>query len=152
MDSILPITDVAAEKLAILARDSLSSYCYTECKAYCCRHGHLLLTGKEVELFKDTRKEDLKIVSLHDGIDGQRYVLNLKSHVDGCPNLSGYKCIIHKDPDRPKACKEFPLFIWKDKTVMVTNVCPAVKDNMLFPYLTQFKSMGYKIVYGDRNK
>ncbi len=155
-------TDVEAEKLAISARESISSYCYTECKAYCCRKGYLLLTAEEVALMRNSCKDDLEMIPTD--ANEQRYVFNLGSRVTGCPNLENnsdinsdnhadrYKCIIHKDPKRPKACKEFPLFIWSNKTVMVTNVCPAVKEHKLYPYLVQFKSMGYKIIYGSDTK
>ena len=79
----------------------------------------------------------------------KRYIFNLSK---GCPNLKDYKCIIHKNPKRPKACKEFPLFVWKNQTIMITKVCPAVKENKLYPYLARFKKKGYKIMYNSDNK
>jgi Fe-S-cluster containining protein len=139
--------DVAAERLAMAARDSLSSYCYSECKAHCCRKGHLLLTAGEVDLLKDTHKEDLKMISVQAKTHEKRYVFRLESNVDGCPNLLNYKCMIHKNPARPKACREFPIFIRKNKTLTVTRACPAVKENKLYPYLAEFKMMGYALVY-----
>jgi len=141
------IKDAVAETLAINARESLSSYCYTECKAYCCRRGYLILSAKEVSLMKDTLKEDLKIMPIRTESDKKRYIFNLGSGINGCPNLTDYKCTIHTNLSRPKACKEFPLFIWKNKTVLVTDECPAVKENKLYSYLSEFKAMGYKIVY-----
>ena len=145
------VKDIIAEELAVAARESLSSYCYTECKAYCCRHGYLLLTAKEVELMQDTQKEGLLIIPVEMEVDDRRFVFDLGSRDDGCTNLQKYQCMIHKNPARPKACKEFPLFIWKDKTIMVTHACPAVKENMLYPYLAEFKRMGYKIIYKEGN-
>ncbi|MGV8086095.1 MAG: YkgJ family cysteine cluster protein [Candidatus Woesearchaeota archaeon] len=145
------ITDIVAQKLAVAARESLSSYCYSECKAYCCRRGYLLLSEEEVGLMLNIHKEDLNVMPLRDETDKKRYIFNLGSKGLGCPNLSEYKCIIHKNPKRPKACKEFPLFFWGDKTIVVTDECPAVKENKLYPYLSQFKTMGYKVVYVDKN-
>jgi hypothetical protein len=128
------------ERLAISARKSISSYCYNECLAYCCRRGYLLLSEKEVNLLK-IDITTLKILPVD-----KRYIFNLST---GCPNLKKYKCIIHTNPDRPKTCKEFPLFI-SEKTIIITEDCPAVKDNMLYPFLAEFKKMGYEIKYSDR--
>lgn len=129
-----------AEDLAVRARESLSSYCYNECLAYCCRKGYLLLSEPEVPLFQMDIK-DLVIMPID-----RSYIFNLGK---GCPNLQGYKCLIHKNPLRPKACKEFPLFIF-GKTVVVTEDCPAVKQNKLYPFLAEFKSMGYNLVYSTK--
>jgi Fe-S-cluster containining protein len=134
------IKNVAAEKLAVRARESLSKYCYNECMAYCCRRGHLLLSEKEASLLQ----LDIKDLILMP-VDG-RYIFNLGK---GCPNLKEHKCIIHKDLGRPKACKEFPLFIFEN-TVIVTDDCPAVEQNQLYAYLAEFKSMGYVLVYSQR--
>jgi Fe-S-cluster containining protein len=135
-----------AEALAITARKSISSYCYKECLAYCCRRGYLLLSEKEVTLMKDTKIADLKIMPKDLEADNERYIFNIGLKPQGCPNLIKYKCTIHKNPERPKACKEYPLFIFEN-TVIVTDECPAVKENMLYPYLAKFKALGYTIIY-----
>lgn len=141
-----PIKDAYAEKLAITARASIGDYCHSECKASCCRKGYLLLTAKEVKLLS-ARKKDLKTIPVELEIGKRGYVFELGAKNAGCPHLQDYKCMIHKNPCRPKACKEFPLFIWEKKTVMVTYACPAVKENMLYPYLAEFKKKGYKLKY-----
>ena len=129
-----------SERLAISARASLSSYCYTECLAYCCRKGYLLLSEKEIYLLRlDTK--NLKVMPVD-----KRYIFNLSK---GCPNLIDYKCAVHKNKDRPKACREFPLFVY-DKTVIITDDCPAVKENRLYPFLAEFKKMGFEIVYTEK--
>ena len=138
-----------AEELAVDARRSISSYCYTECMAYCCRRGYLLLSEKEVSLMKDTKIETLKTMPKNLETDSKRYIFNIGLKPQGCPNLIKYKCTIHKNPDRPKPCKEYPLFVFEN-TVIITDECPAVKENKLYPFLTQFKAMGYKIVYSDK--
>jgi hypothetical protein len=129
-----------AESLAISARESISSYCYNECLAYCCRKGYLLLSEKEVNLLQMDIK-NLVILPVD-----KRYIFNLSK---GCPNLKEYKCIIHKNPERPKACKEFPLFICEN-TIVVTEDCPAVKQDMLYPYLAEFKARGYTLIYTSK--
>ncbi len=30
-----------------------------------------------------------------------------------CPSLNDFKCIIHKDLERPLVCKQFPIFFYK---------------------------------------
>ena len=129
-----------AEELAIRARESISSYCYTECLAFCCRRGYLLLSEKEVALLC------LDIKDLHIMPIDKRYIFNLSK---GCPNLVEYKCKIHKNPDRPNVCKEFPLFIHYN-TIILTEDCPAVKDNQLYPFLAEFKAMGFTLVYTSK--
>ena len=124
-----------AESLAIKARESLSSYCFEECLAFCCRKGYLLLSNKEVALLHLDIK-DLKILPID-----KRYIFNLAK---GCPNLKEYKCIIHNNIERPKACREFPLFI-KDNTVIISEDCPAI--NKLYPYLAEFKRLGFTLIY-----
>ena len=52
------INEFDAEQLAIHARASISNYCFTECKAYCCRKGYLLLNSEEVSLMQGTSKDD----------------------------------------------------------------------------------------------
>lgn len=89
----------------------------------------------------------LRVIDVHEGLGGKRFALNLGASGFSCPNLSGFKCLIHKSRSRPLACREFPLFIRKDKIVMVTFRCPAAKENLLYPFLAKFKKMGYKIVY-----
>jgi len=151
METSLIVKDDAAINLAIAARKSISSYCYSECMAYCCRRGYLLLSEEEVGLMRNTRIEDLKLMPIRSEIvnDAKRYIFSIRADGRGCPNLSEYKCVIHTNPKRPKACKEYPLFIWENKTIVITDECPAVKENQLYPYLAEFKKMGYKLIYSS---
>ncbi|MGV8169264.1 MAG: YkgJ family cysteine cluster protein [Candidatus Nanoarchaeia archaeon] len=142
--------DIVAEELAVAARESISKYCYEECNARCCRTGYLLLTPKEVVVVQGTHEKKLEMIPAHTKLDENAQVLHLESRHNGCPNLQNFKCIIHKNPERPKTCKDFPLFIWKDKVIMVTCECPAVRANKLYPYLSEFKKKGYKLVYTPR--
>jgi Fe-S-cluster containining protein len=134
--------DDIAQRLAATARNSLSTYCSTECKAYCCRQGHLLLTAEEADTVMNVRKGDLRVMSL---AQGKRYVLDLGSSEQPCPNLEDFKCRIHKTKARPKACREFPLFIRDNKVIFVSLNCPAARENKLYPFLAKFKKMGYAI-------
>jgi len=143
------IIDAAAEELAVLARRSLSDYCCFECEAYCCRIGYLLLSANEVGLMKDVDISTLKMMPLRSEIDEKRYIFSLGLGRAGCPNLSNSQCIIHTNPARPDACKKYPLFIGENKTVIITDECPGVRENRLFTYLSEFKTMGYTLVYFD---
>lgn len=132
--------DVSAEVIADNARNSISSYCFNECKSYCCRKGFLVLSLSQVKLLTNGKEDGLKKIS------EDSYSLDLSSN-GGCPSLKEDKCVIHKNNDRPSACKEFPLFIWEDGSVKVSQRCPAVKDGLLYPYLAELKSKGYIIRY-----
>ena len=135
-----------AEKIADEARDSISSFCYEECHAYCCRKGYLLLNefnadavtkGKKEQMIKDETLKKLK--------DGE-YSMGMSSLSDGCPSLKDFKCTIHKSPFKTKACHEFPIFIdEKNKTIGLSPRCPAVKTGKFYAYEHQWLKMGYKL-------
>lgn len=140
---------IAAEKLAVKARESISKYCFTECGAYCCRKGYLPMTAKQAKVVGGDEKNNLIEKGFLTKIEGGKYVLELWGDTQGCPRLDGFKCTIHKNPDRPTACKEFPIFIWGKNTIRVSRRCPAVKEDLLYPYLAKFKLMGYELSYGS---
>lgn len=131
------------ELLANEARTSISEYCFTECNAYCCRKGYILLSREEADLLTHNKTDELiekEVIAIE---EGGEYVVDFSKQ--NCPSLKDNMCTIHKNPNRPKACKEFPLFIWPHKIIHISQRCPAVKENKLYPYLTQFKLMGYTI-------
>jgi Fe-S-cluster containining protein len=144
-----------AERLAVKARNSISKYCYSECNAYCCRKGYILLNTNEAKLVTGkTQKglEKLKEIGVLIKTEKGKYVIDLAEKQTGCPSLNESRCIIHDNPKRPAACKEFPLFIWKidgKDIIHVSERCPAVKEGMLYPYLAKFKMMGFDINYRD---
>ncbi|MBN2142879.1 YkgJ family cysteine cluster protein [Candidatus Woesearchaeota archaeon] len=142
------VNDTEARKLADEARDSISEYCFSECKAYCCRKGFLLLSDEEAHLISNSRRAELEAKKVIDKWEDGGFVLRMGFEGQSCPSLLDNKCAIHKHPQRPKGCKEFPLFFWSNDTVFVSKTCPAVRENMLYPYLARLKKMGYKIVYG----
>lgn len=136
------VTKEKMERLASKARNSISEYCFNECHAYCCRKGYLLLTPKEADLLSDHQKKEMVVQKILTVIRGGKYVLDLGLH--GCPQLRAYKCCVHKNSGRSLACKEFPLFI-SGHNIRLSRRCPAVRENILYPYLAKFKLLGYNI-------
>jgi len=136
---------MGVNKLADDARNGISDFCIEECKAYCCRKGYLVLTIEELELVTKGNVKGLMakgIVKKH----GDKYSLHLGASGFQCPSLDGeFKCTIHKDPKRPSACKQFPVFIW-GKMIRVSERCLALKAGKLYPYIKEFERNGYGIV------
>ena len=130
------------ERIANDARRSLSKYCYEECSAYCCRKGYLVLTEKEADIVTQGKKDEMikegRIKELKDG----KYSMNLSPN---CPSLVDNKCIIHKSHSRPKACKDFPLFLSTGE-FMFSGRCPAVRQGKLIPYSYKLVRNGMKYI------
>lgn len=119
------------------ARKSIGEFCMNECNAYCCRKGYLVLSEREVKLMiKDFSHPGLK--KLEDGT----YSFDLKT---GCPQLSGSKCLVHKDPGRSPTCSKFPIFLRENKKVHFSSRCPAVKGNKFYGVIAELIQDGYKI-------
>ena len=115
------------ETLAKEARNSIGEFCMEECKSYCCRKGYLSLSKKEAALLSDNRIDEwVKKRLLHKL--GKKY----------------FKCTVHKDPNRPKACQNYPIFI-KGNKIRLSSRCLAVNADKLYPYISQFLKLGYKI-------
>lgn len=127
-----------AERVADKARRAISDFCINDCRAYCCRKGYLTFGKDSVKAVTQGR-----IVALKE-ING-KYSMHLGS---GCPSLKDFKCLIHKNPKRPLACRQFPIFL-EGKTVRLSPRCLAVKNNLLYPYVAKLVKMGYKI--GENN-
>jgi Fe-S-cluster containining protein len=132
---------ISAENLAEKARESISGYCSRECKSYCCRKGYLLLTENERDLVIAEKTEKLLRENILTLTKDKRYLLNLSP--DGCPRLKDFKCELHDNPDRPKACKEFPVFMWENKKINISQRCPASKENLFYAFLAEFRKLGY---------
>jgi hypothetical protein len=71
--------------------------------------------------------------------NGKR-MLNLEG---GCPSLGDFRCIIHGHIDMPIACRDFPIFMWDNKVIRLSARCPAVKNNILYPYIAELSMEGY---------
>ncbi len=48
------------ERILDEARRSISKFCIEECKAYCCRKGHLTLTAKETDLITQNKTKEFE--------------------------------------------------------------------------------------------
>ncbi|HZX44598.1 MAG TPA: YkgJ family cysteine cluster protein [Candidatus Nanoarchaeia archaeon] len=131
------------ETLAKEARNSIGEFCMEECKSYCCRKGYLSLSKKEAALLSDNRIDEwVKKRLLHKL--GKKYSFFLGSEQFPCPKLKDFKCTVHKDPNRPKACQNYPIFI-KGNKIRLSSRCLAVNADKLYPYISQFLKLGYKI-------
>lgn len=113
------------------------------CQAKCCRRGFLVLMNKEevISIVGDKELEFSKEKILKPSKNGfLLYDLEKKP----CKNLkSDLKCGIHKNPNRPRVCGDYPLFIFKDY-VMPAEDCSAVKAGLLDHYVKEIEGLGYK--------
>ncbi len=145
MKPILVLKD-SAEAIAIEARASIGKYCIEECKAYCCRSSHLILDEGQVDVVTQGKREEITGRKLLERIPDRRYSLDMGDHSQPCPSLGrDFRCRIHKDSRRPKTCGDFPLFL-HGKSILLSQRCPAVKENLLFPYTKRLSMMGYNVV------
>ena len=138
-----------AEHIARKARRSISRYCYEECKSYCCRKGYLPVKKNEVDAVTQGRKEELMRKGVLKKIKDEKYSLYMGDYDAPCPSLFDYKCLIHKKKNRPDACKQFPLFI-EGCLIKLSPRCPAVKEGLFYPYVSQLLRLGYKVVKADQ--
>jgi len=123
------------------ARKSISKFCIEECKAYCCRKGHLTLTAKEANLITQNKTKEFEKQGT---IKKNKEVFSLNLG-KSCPSLKDFKCIIHKNPQRPLMCKQFPIFI-TEKSIRFSKGCAAVSKGLFYPYEKQFLNRGYKLI------
>lgn len=135
-----------AEKIAEKARESISRYCIEECKAYCCRKGYLPLNEDEVDLVTQGKRKELEDKGLLRKTVKERHSLNMGVYSTPCPSLdmNKFTCTIHTNPKRPKCCRDFPLFL-ENNLVKLSPRCPAVKENLFYPYVKQLLMLGYKL-------
>jgi len=133
------------EKLAQRARKVISSFCIEECKSYCCRKGYLFLTSHEVDLVIGETNVQLKEKGHLTVTRTGDYSLFLGCSENGCPSLKEYKCKIHNNSERPKTCKDYPLFIVGNK-IRLSSRCLAVRMNLFYPFIKKFTQLGYQIL------
>lgn len=133
-----------AETIARKARKSISRFCIEECRSYCCRKGYLVLTKKETELITQNQINKYEKQGALKKLNENAYSLCLSKLENGCPRLENFKCTIHQRKNRPAACKEFPLFI-QGKKITLSQRCPAVRNNLFYPYIHQLIKIGYKV-------
>ncbi len=153
MITISPKNRIAAEKIAEQARNSISSICINDCKAYCCRKGFLVLKEDEKDIVTQNRAPELEQKAVLKKIGDGKYSLNLAgtgtgvSTEESCPSLKDNKCTIYTHAKRPLACAQFPIFIHGD-TIRMSPRCLAVKMNVFYPYEKQWIALGFKLDKG----
>ena len=123
--------------IEVRARVSLGDFCFTECKAYCCRKGYVEFTPEEyVLIFKVEEKDKPK--------DKLTVYLG-----DRCPALnSDFKCSIHSNKLHPKVCGDYPIFV-KGNHVILAGNCLAVKEDKFYPFLKEWIANGFEVVIGS---
>jgi hypothetical protein len=137
------------EKLAEEMRESLSEYCINECKSFCCREGHLIVSNEELDFIISDENKKEKLIS--EGFVQEKMfcknLLSFSNSCGGCPSLDleNFKCKIHEDSKRPKTCKDFPIFII-GKEIKISSRCLAKADNKFFKFENDAERLGYKIV------
>lgn len=139
------------EKLADEMRESLSDFCINECKAFCCREGHLIVRDDELDLICSSEAivERLKTEgAIQEKMFGKN-LLSFKNSCGSCPalDLENCKCKIHSNHARPRTCKEFPIFIF-GKEIKISSRCPAKTEGKFFKFEKDAERLGYKIVDG----
>jgi len=92
----------------------------------------LVTNSRKNELIKDRVLKKLK------------YDYALDMSTAGCPSLKDSLCMIHKNPKRPRVCKEFPLFIEKN-FIRLSPGCPAVIAEKLYPFISLLLAEGLKL-------
>ncbi len=136
------------EQLAEQARGSISAFCIGECKSYCCRKGFLALTGPEADLVTNKAKDELIANSILKRLASGNFTLYLGDYRYPCPSLKDFRCSIHKNPQRPQACKNFPIFV-TGKSVQLSHRCLAVKLGMFYPYIKKWLALGCRVEESD---
>ena len=130
--------------ITVEARNSISSFCFEECHAYCCRKGYLPLNGKELKAVTKGNLPESKEQVKKMGED--KYSLYMGQSDKPCPSLSEWKCSIYKDNNRPKVCAEYPIFLdQKKKEVKLSPRCLAVREGKFYGYEAEMLALGYKI-------
>jgi Fe-S-cluster containining protein len=132
--------------IAEKARNSISDFCMTQCNAYCCRKGQLMLQSDEVDAVTQGKREELTRLKLLEKKEDGRYFLNFEGEVDGCPSLTDdFKCSIYTDQKRPQTCRDFPIFL-KGNEAVFSHRCLAMKEGKFYPYIKQLKAIGCDVV------
>lgn len=104
---------------------------------------------REHQLKQIATKEKIKILEKEGKL--KEFPISGKTQIDftnslgGCPALKDNKCIIHNNPERPKVCHEFPIFVYVD-SIKISPKCPAYLNSKLYPYIKKFHELGFEII------
>ncbi len=135
-----------AQRVADKARKSISDFCRNECKSYCCRKGFIRIRQDQIDLIATPEeKEKLNSESkLKELKFSGKFLLDFSNSLGGCPALSGTDCSIHKNPNRPKVCQDFPIFIEGNK-IKISPRCFAQQENKFYPFIKEFEKLGFEV-------
>lgn len=146
---ILNQTTMNIKNSAEQARKSISSYCYSECKSYCCRKGYLILSKSQVNTVTQGKARKLEEKGLLNNLKDGKYSMYMGDYSYPCQSLGNdFKCTIHKKRLRPKACRDFPIFVDGNR-VMLSYRCPAVKEGKFYPFIRKWKLESYSVIESD---
>jgi Fe-S-cluster containining protein len=133
-----------------IARNRLGSYCMNECKAYCCRKGHLPLKESEIETVTHQDKTSLLKQGVLKKNENETYSLYMGDYTTPCPSLNtkAFTCSIHSNEKRPKICNDFPIFRHHDM-IFISHRCLAVQEQFFYPEIHEWKILGYRVFVSD---
>jgi len=127
------------------ARKSIGDFCATECKAYCCRKGYLVIDDKQKDLLLGNLSQKYVEKELIKEIEKGKWSLFLGDKQHPCPALKAdNKCSIHHSRLRPKACKDFPIFKYHN-TIIFSERCLAVRQMRFYAVEARLLSLGYNV-------
>lgn len=134
------------QELATKARNSISNFCMSECNAYCCRKGYLVLSEVELDFLVGEKRSYLESEGDIKKLENNSFSLHLGNSLGACPRLDGAICSVYKDALRPLTCEKFPLFVDEEKKMArFSSRCFAVKENKMYPYREEFLRRGFKV-------
>jgi Fe-S-cluster containining protein len=136
-----------AEQIADKARASISDFCINECGAYCCRKGYIMVRQHQLNQMASKEKQEIleKEGKIKEYPFAGKIQVDFTNSLGGCPALKNNMCTIHKNPERPRVCHEFPIFILGDK-IKISQKCPAHQNNKFYPFIREFKELGFEII------
>ncbi len=136
-----------AELIADEARRAISDFCINECKAYCCKKGYIMVRRHQLNQIATKQKEEIleKEGKIKEFPFSGKFQIDFANSLGGCPALKDNKCTIHKNPERPRVCHEFPIFVHLDK-IKISGKCPAYQNNKLYPFIKKLTELGHEII------
>ncbi|MFO8015848.1 MAG: hypothetical protein R6U32_01980 [Candidatus Woesearchaeota archaeon] len=136
--------------IAEKARKSIGEFCSSECRAYCCRKGYLVMNTVQAGLLTSGRISDFISEKRMKRISDDKYSLFLGDYEKPCPCLKDFRCMVHSNPLRPEACRDFPVFVDAESmTVRLSHRCLAVKEGRMYAFEKQWLALGCRVVYSD---
>ena len=144
------ISRLSIDELTEHMKDCISYFCLDECYSHCCQTKYIETSNpSEVRaIFGLKDQEDLKdindkrLVIKNYILRDNEYTINLTP----CPQLERRVCLIHDSPDRPKICKNYPIFKESNLKIIEFSVeCPAFLEGLFEQYYPEISKRGYEI-------